>query len=234
LLLAALYFSPVEADTQQDQVRLITAHLLPYSIQGGAQPGFMIELVEEIERRLGSDRQIKYLPWPRSLRLVKREPNHIIFPLTRTPEREEHYIWAIKVAPIEMVFVTLDGKSLSMAQARELESLSVQQDTPFEQFLKRNGFDNLISLPDAAPLHIRLLQVKRTQAWFTAKDLARYAWLEQRVQEPLVLGDSVYRSDVYIATSRQFPSEVASAYRRAFDVIVRDGGFAAIMQRYQR
>lgn len=213
---------------------MVTSHLLPYAMQGDAQPGFMVDLVKEIERRQGWEHQITFLPWARSLRLVRQESNYIIFPLTRTPEREDDYIWLIKVAPIEMAFVTLEGEPLSLPQARALDRISVQQDTPFEHFLKREGFKNLVSLPDPAPLHIRLLQAKRTQAWFTAKDLARYAWSDQKVDGPAVLGRTAYRSDVYIATSNNFPSEVALAYLRTFEEIVQDGSFTTIMLRYQR
>ncbi len=233
LLSIFLTRSVAMATSLPDEVRLLTAHLVPYSMQGQAQQGFMIELVEEIERRLGSSREINFLPWSRSLRLAKLTPNHIIFPVTRTPEREHDYQWLIKVAPIELVFVTLAGEPLSLVEARALETISVQQDTPFEQFLHSMGFDNLVSMPNAAAYHLRMLQLKRIQAWFTARDLAFYSWNEQQTKVPLVMSDSVYRSDVYIATSKQFPPQLASLYQQTFVEMREDGTLGRIMQRYR-
>ncbi len=232
-LALAFSLSQAKADSRQHGVRLITAHLLPYSIMGGAQPGFMVEVVKEIERRLGSERPIEFIPWSRSLRLAMREPDYIIFPLTRTQEREPHYQWTINVAPIEMLFVTLDGKPLSLAQAKGLSRISVQQDTPFEQFLELNGFENLLALTDPGPQHIRLMEIGRTEAWFTAKDLAIYTWNEQKAITPLTFGDVVYRSDVYIATSKKFPTRLASDYQRVFKEMIEDGTLEEIMTAYR-
>lgn len=233
-LITVLFCTLVNADADKDRVHLVTANLLPYSIQSSTQSGFMVELVEEIERRIGSDRQIKFLPWGRAQALAKSNANHIIFPLTRTPEREDSYLWAIKVAPIEMAFITLGGSPLSLSQARKLNTVSVQQNTPFEAFLKSEGFENLERLSDPASQHVHLLKLNRSQAWFTARDLANYALRDQVLQSRFVFSENMYISDVYIATSKKFPPDVASIYRKTFDEILKDGSFDAIMQRYRR
>ncbi len=229
-LLAA---TPAQADPST-QVRLVSSHLAPYAIEGGEQAGFMVDLVRAIETRLGTERPVRFLPWPRSLRLAKNEANYLILPLTRTPEREPHYRWLLKVAPIEMAFITADREPLSLAEARLLNKISVQQDTPFEHFLQRQGFTNLVRLPDPGPLHLRMLSAGRTQAWFTAKDLAAYTSADTGQDGAVVLGETVYLSDVYIATSLEFPEAVAAAYLRAYQELVEDGSLEAIMGRYQR
>ncbi len=216
-----------------DDVKLITADLPPYSIQAEDGSGLIADIVIEIERRVGSNRSINFLPWSRSQRTVMSQPNHIIFPLTRTPEREAHYNWLIKVAPIVQVFVTLNGKELSVEDAKKLEKISVQQDTPFEYFLKEHGFQNIVRVPDAFRTHISLLQKKRTQGWFTAKDIAVYWSAEIDLKEELTFSEALNVGDLYIATSKVFPEEVALSYQNAFKEMVADGTYVVILGRYR-
>jgi polar amino acid transport system substrate-binding protein len=215
-------------------ITLVTAHLLPYSIQEGREQGFMVELVREIERRLGSNRPVRFLPWSRAIRNTRLSPNHVIFPLTRTPEREPHFDWAIEVAPIHLVFVTLNGQRLELAQARRLRAIAVQQDTPFEQFLRQQGFTNLVVTSSAAPIPIRMLRAGRVEAWFTARDLAAYSLREQFVTEPVSYSDPITSGSVYIALSREFPAALRQAYRDTFNAMRQDGTYQRIMGRYLR
>lgn len=220
--------------TAPPDIRLVTAHLLPYSIQEGRQQGFMVELVREIERRLETNRPVRFLPWSRAIRDTQLSPNHVIFPLTRTPEREAHFDWAIEVAPIHLVFVTLNGRKLDLVQARRLDAIAVQQDTPFEQYLRQQGFTNLVVTTSAAPIPIRMLRAGRVQAWFTARDLAAYSLKEQFVSEPASYSAPITSGSVYIALSREFPAALRQAYLHTFDEMKRDGTFQHIMDQYLR
>jgi len=226
--------TPDTAVPDSHAITLVTAHLVPYSIQEGRQQGFMVELVREIERRLGTNRPVRFLPWARAIRNARLSPNHIIFPLTRTTEREPHFDWAIEVAPIDLVFVTLNHQRLDLDQARRLSAIAVQQDTPFEQYLRRQGFNNLVVTTSAAAIPIRMLRAGRVDAWFTARDLAAYSMREQFVTEPISYSDPITSGSVYIALSREFPGELRAAYRRTFDELRRDGTYQRIMSHYLR
>ncbi|WP_428623150.1 substrate-binding periplasmic protein [Sedimenticola sp.] len=238
-LLSLLIWAPDTSATQRDPatpptVTLVTAHLLPYSIQEGREQGFMVELVREIERRLGTNRPVRFLPWPRAIRNTRLSPNHIIFPLTRTQEREPYFDWAIEVAPIHMVFVTLNGRRLDLEQARQLGAIAVQQDTPFEQYLRQQGFTNLVVTTSAAPIPIRMLRAGRVQAWFTARDLAAYSMKEQFVSGPISYSDPITSGHVYIALSKAFPDDLKDAYQSTYRAMLQDGTYQRIMSRYLR
>jgi len=221
--------SPVKANAD---IEILTSDLSPYSIEVGLRPGFLVEIVSLIEDRLSTSRSAQYFPWARSQMIVATQENKIIFPLTRTPEREPHYDWIIDVAPIEYVFVTVDGRQLSLEEARGLKRISVQQSTPFESYLKRNGFKNLISSPMPGENHLRLLMAKRTQAWFTAKDLAQYAVLNYGLQK-VTISDPVKTARVYIATSKKFPPKLKREYQRIFNELLEDGTIAYILKQYR-
>lgn len=220
------------APAEGSNITLVTAHLLPFSIQEGRQQGFMVELVREIERRLGTNRPVRFLPWPRAYRNALVSPNHVIFPLARTPEREADFDWAIKVAPLTPVFVTLNGRQLDLDSARQQGAIAVQQNSPFEQYLRQHGFTNLIITTSAAPIPIRMLRAGRVDAWFTARDLASYSMREQFVTEPITYSEPIFSVDIYIAFSRAFPAELKQAYLDTFAQIKTDGTFTRIMGDY--
>ncbi|TVO72539.1 substrate-binding periplasmic protein [Sedimenticola selenatireducens] len=231
---SSLNDSAAASDAEVGPIKLVTAHLVPYSIQEGREQGFMVDLIREIERRLGTNRPVLFMPWPRAIRNTRIGPNHIVFPLTRTIEREPHFDWAINVAPIELVFVTLSGKKLTLQQARSLSAIAVQQNTPFEQYLRQQGFTNLVITTSAAPIPIRMLRAGRVNAWFTAKDLASYSMREQFVTETITYSDSITSGNVYFALSKQFPVNLKQAYQETFSAMQSDGTYQKIMDRYVR
>ena len=206
--------------------------IAPYSIQEGRQQGFMVELVREIERRLGSNRPVRFVPWPRAVRDTRLMPNHVVFPLTRTPERETDFDWAIEVASIELVFVTLNGRKLDLPQARQLNAIVVQQNTPFEEFLRRQGFDNLVVTTSAAAVPVRLLQAGRVGAWFTTHDLGRYALQELFVREPASYSDPITTGSIYFALSLEFPAALKTAYQTTYRAMQEDGTVRRILSAY--
>ncbi len=218
--------------SEAHDITLVTAHLLPFSIQEGRQQGFMVELVREIERRLGTNRPVRFLPWPRAYRNALLSPNHVIFPLARIPEREADFDWAIQVAPLTPVFVTLNGKRLNLQTARQQGAIAVQQNSPFEQYLRKRGFTNLVITTSAAPIPIRMLRAGRVDAWFTARDLAAYSMREQFVTEPITYSEPIFSVNIYIALSREFPAELRQVYLDAFHEMKKDGTVDRIMGDY--
>ncbi len=234
-LAIGLYFligGSATAAADSHAITLVTAHLLPYSIQEGREQGLMVELVREIEQRLGTNRPIRFLPWPRAVRNARSSPNHIIFPLSRTPEREPDFDWAIEVTQIDLVFVTLNGQHLDLEQARRLDAIAVQQNTPFEQYLRQQGFSNLVITTSAAAIPIRMLRAGRVDAWFTARDLATYSMREQFVTEPISYSDPITSANIYIALSPEFPAELRQAYQRTFEAMRQDGTTQRIIGHY--
>ena len=216
-----------------DEIELVTSDLSPYSIEVGLRPGFFVEIVSHIEDRLGTNRPIDFFPWPRAQMLAGTQGNRLIFPLTRTPQREDYFNWLIDVASLDYVFITLDGKEISLKEARKLDRITVQQSTPFESFLKAQGFTNIVSSPNASDTHIRLLTAGRVNAWFTAKDLADYALLENNILNA-TFSEPIETSRVYIATSQEFPAELAENYRRIFAELKSDGTVDHILRQYRR
>ncbi len=56
-----------------------------------------MDLFEKILQKMGSDinrSSFKLLPWSEGYNLVKTTPDTVLFTITRTPERENDFLWA--------------------------------------------------------------------------------------------------------------------------------------------
>jgi len=232
IILTIQFWSSVNAHAQSnDNVEILTANLSPYSMKEGPREGYLVEIIAMVEERVGVKSPLRYLPWTRAQRLAKTENNKIIFPLTRIKQREEHYTWLFDVAPIELVFVVKGEQEMTMEQARSLPWVTVQKSTPFEHFLRDNGFRNLIESPSPSDVHIRLLERGRVEAWFTARILARYA-LRDYKEKDFAISRPVISSRVYIAASKHFPKDLVNKYRKAYNELVGEGKIKEILQKY--
>ncbi len=216
-----------------DGVKVVTAELPPYSIEVGMRPGLMVEILSLIEHRLKGKHKPQYYPWPRAQMLTRVNPNHIIFPLTRTPEREPHYDWAIKVLKVDSIFVTLDGRKLTLEDAKKLDLITVQQSTPFEEFLLDQGFTNIVSSPQSTDRHLLLMERKRVEAWYTSRDLAQYVIANSNLHDEATMSEPIQTGEIYIAFSKKFPPSLRQKYIEIYNELKEDGSIAYILKQYR-
>lgn len=66
----------------------------PFSFtKDGKVEGLGIEIVDEIQRRLGSNVPTEVYPWPRAYKMLQETPNTAHYFTTRTAEREALFKW---------------------------------------------------------------------------------------------------------------------------------------------
>ncbi|MYN21267.1 hypothetical protein GTP81_31525, partial [Rugamonas sp. FT107W] len=111
LLPALLWTLPAPAHAAPPEpLRLLAADLPPYAVaQDGDNPGALVELVQEMARRMGTPVALEFYPWQRALALTGVQPRTLAVPLTRTPEREAHYRWLVRLRRQDFVFVGRRG-----------------------------------------------------------------------------------------------------------------------------
>jgi len=221
-----------QAFSEQAPIRLVTSDLTPYSIETGTQPGIFVELVQEAMRRLGREVKVEFYPWTRAQRIAEQQDNVILFPLTRTAQREDLYKWLMPVTPMQLVFVSAQDQAVTLTQARNLGRIAVQKSTPAEAYLVAQGFTNLRAFPKAASTNIKLLARGRVDAWFTAKGFAQYL-IKQTGETDLQIGPVIEQSFFYVAASRDFPEDLAWELRRTLNKLAQDGTLSNILSRYR-
>lgn len=230
-LFLILLLMPYSTSVRAADYEIITTNLPPWSIQG--KTGIFPDLVKEIEKRLGNNHQPQNLPWSRAQRMAKNNnDNYIIFPMTRTPNRENTYKWIVKVMPTQLVFGTLGPHQKDLETARDLHSILVHQDSPPYYFLAKKGFKNLTKSPFGVSAIPKMLEIGRADAWFTALAIMKYATHGTSLEGRLNFSPSVNEAWLYIAGSKNISEELANDYRMAFKTIKAEGMYDQIIQKY--
>lgn len=115
LPLFSILFS-ITFSTYSEEIELVfhTANSPPFQIvdSDGPNGGFTFELLEMLiaEQRLNVEYDIK-LPWPRAIKKVETTPNHFIFTLARTPQRDELMSWVDTVYFVNSYFYALADRN---------------------------------------------------------------------------------------------------------------------------
>ena len=93
LVLAFQLSSPAAAMT------LLTLEEPPLGYRNavGELEGISIDLVRELQRRVGNKDPIQLYPWARAYRIAKTSSDVVLFTVTRNPEREALFHWLLRV-----------------------------------------------------------------------------------------------------------------------------------------
>jgi len=92
LLFFLLFSAPIVADAQA--LRVFGSDFRPYAYEHqGRVAGTATDRVREILAAAGEVGVIEIYPWARAYRAAKATPGALLYPVARTPERENDFIW---------------------------------------------------------------------------------------------------------------------------------------------
>lgn len=206
----------------------------PLTFADGAKGHGMVgEAVLTAIANAGYVAHVHVLPWARSQKYVSEKQNLLITPLSRTPEREEHFTWIASIMPMERAFFSLDRQVNSFAQAKKTyRMIGVGLGSAQEEILRTQGFSD----EQIYPLTIgdnpaQMLLKGRIDAWFNGVPESQYIW--PKVSEQTLLMSPVMSSaDLYLACSRLCSAQLVQDLREAVETLRDDGTLARIQQSY--
>jgi len=109
---------------------------------GEQRPAPIVELVRDLQRRVGSTAKIEFAPWAHCLHAAQFEPGVMIFPTTRSPEREALFLWVGPINEIHSQFFAKSG-SPAVDDPRKAMAIGVVHGSALEAELQRRGFTNI-------------------------------------------------------------------------------------------
>ncbi|MEJ6004288.1 transporter substrate-binding domain-containing protein [Paucibacter sp. AS339] len=235
LLLSLCLLLPVHTKVQA-QVRLLSEEFPPVNFsQDGVPKGLAVEVVQEIQRRLGQKQGIEFMPWARAFREVKGVGTVALFSMARTPEREKQFKW---VGPIVTFYSSIyapaqNGMRLrSMEDAKRATAVLVVRDWFTAEELKTLGFQNLLPVTDPGTA-IRMLLAKRAPFFATERLSMPQIMAKAGVaDEALEIVYSYASSEGYIAFSADTPDAEVKAWSDRLRDLKHDGTFLAIYKRW--
>lgn len=236
LVLSLPMAASVGAAPPAQELQLLATEYPPvvFSEEGRAS-GLASDVVNEIQRRLGTRVAIQVLPWTRAYRMAVKGPNVVLFPTMRTKARVSQFKWVGPLMTAQTGFYSLSGTGpaiASLAEARTVSRVLVPRGFFSQQILQNAGFDNLkeVSTPETM---VRMLI--RGRAPLMVSDNITLGTLLGKVggaRSDVKLQFTFLKTQAYIAFSRDVPDALIQEWQHSLDEMKRDGTFARLYQKW--
>jgi len=204
----------------------------------GEITGLSVDIVREIQQRIGNTDKIEMIPWNRIYKTALKVPNLVFFSVARTPEREDKFHWISLMMRKPGVFYAKKGSDLqirSLDDAKKLTAIGVMEGGVRDTWLQQQGFTNIDQV-DNHELNVTKLERKRVPVIFyspqgmahTCKDLNYDLNAFEIVLVP-------YSTVSYIAMSKNGTSEkIVQQWQETAQQIKDDGTFDKTAEKWAR
>jgi len=201
----------------------------------GKFTGMDIEIVSEIQRRVGNTDQIQLVPWTRGMKYLDSEPNTLLFSMARTKERNKLYNWIGPISEVSYGFYAkADSKIVinSLDDAKKVASIGVYRNDIRDQFLTREGFTNL-DRGNNNFLNLKKLMVGRDVVIASSS----FGIIGETKRAGYSLSDVKFlytflKSQIYIAASQKTDPKVIGNWNAALESMKTDGTLKKIFMKY--
>lgn len=237
LLTLLLIFANLNAD---ENINLMTEIFPPYQFKNDKNElhGITVEIVQAIQKELGTNTAIKVYPWSRGLKIVTKKKNHALFSMLRTPERENQYKWVGPIEKLEMVFFKKKDSSITLTcldDAKKVAKIGVPKNVANHKMLLEKGFTNLdVSSTGGDDIVMKKLLRGRVDLVPTLKRAALYNLKRDGKAGQAVPIDSfkIFEGDFYIAFNKKTDDEIIKEWQKAFDLLIKNGTIKKIKAKY--
>ena len=218
------------------ELNIMTENLPPLNyLKNGVLVGPSVEIVKEIQRRVGSTEQIRVFPWARAYKMALEEENVVLFGMTHSKQRENQFKWIGPLATKRDILVAKKETGIkinSLEDAKKVKNIGTLRDDTRERFLASHGFRNLEPVSDEQK-NAHKLFLGRIDLWAYKKpglkticDLAGVDYNE--IEEVYHLREI----NVDIAFSKKTSDSIVKKWRHAFNEMLADGTITKIRKKW--
>jgi polar amino acid transport system substrate-binding protein len=216
---------------------VLTENMPPLNyVEDGELVGPSVEIVKEIQRRVGSHEPIKVYPWARAYKMVLEEENVVLFGMTHTEDRHDKFKWIGPLATKRDILVAKKGSGIkinSLEDAKKVQRIGTLRDDTRELLLKSQGFTNLESVSDEQQ-NAKKLALGRIELWAYKKPglktVCELAGVDySQVEEVYHLREI----NLDIAFSKKTSDSIVQKWRNAFDQMLADGTIMQIRNKWE-
>ena len=201
----------------------------------GKMTGLDIEIVSELQKRIGNTDQIQLVPWTRGLKYLDTVPNTLLFSMARTKERNNLYQWIGPISEAVYGFYAKSGTSVvinSLDDARKAGPIGVYRNDVRDKFLTDLGFNNLDRTSNNES-NLKKLMAGRVNmiasSAFGIRVEARMAGYNMNEVKFLY---AFLKLPVFIAASKQMDPKIVASWNVAIESMKKDGSLVAIFRKY--
>jgi len=218
------------------ELTILTENLPPLNyLKDGELVGPSIEIVKEIQRRVGSRDKIQVYPWARAYKMALEDENIVLFGTTHTKARENKFKWVGPLATKRDILVAKKGSGIKIGNlddAKKVGRIGTLRDDTRELLLKRHGFTNLEPVSDEQ-LNAQKLFLGRINLWtYKIPGLRTVCELAGVDHNDFIEVYHLRKIDVSIAFSKKTSDSIVQKWKKAFDEMLADGTIMQIRRRW--
>ena len=218
------------------ELTILTENMPPLNyVENGILVGPSVEIVKEIQERVGSQERIQVYPWARAYKMALEDENVILFGMTYTKVRKDKFKWVGPLATKRDILVAKKGSGIkikALEDAKKVNRIGTLRDDTRGRLLERNGFKNLEPVSDEQ-LNAKKLALGRIDLWAykipglrTVCDLAGVDCTE--FEEVYHLREI----DLMIAFSKRTSDSIVKKWTDAFNELLADGTIMQIRKKW--
>ncbi|MES2300042.1 MAG: transporter substrate-binding domain-containing protein [Pseudomonadota bacterium] len=214
--------------------RLVAGELPPFSTQQGPDsPGVLVEVAQELSRRVGAAPSVEFFPWQRALMMTTNTARIAVLPLTRTPEREADYRWLAKLYWQNFVFISRHGTvDLNNTAALKNRKIVVLRGSPHLKALLDAGFKSVGECSTVSDC-MRMLKTGIVDLTYGGEAIHRGVANLAGASEGDFDYSATFRSgEIWLAGSKDFSDAEAAAWQAAMKAMHADGSYARILRKH--
>ena len=223
-----------------DNIQPLTETWTPYQIESeNGLSGISVDLVREIQKRIGNTKEIKVFSWNRGYNITLKKEGYALFLTTRSQKRENLFKWVGPISSMKLVFFKnhfrKDLNINSLEDAKRVKSIAVAQKTIAQEKLLEYGFKNL-DINSLANYSLKKLQEDKTDLYPVEYHAFKYKLKGMDLEDkiiPVKMREPIYESKLYIAFNKQTDDKVKKNWQNALDEIKADGTYERILNRYR-
>ena len=218
------------------ELTILTENLPPLNyLKDGVLVGPSVEIVKEIQRRVGSHEQIKVYPWARAYKMALEDENIVLFGTTYTKERHDKFKWIGPLATKRDILVAKKGSGIkinSLEDAKKVKRIGTLRDDTRERLLNSLGFTNLEPVSDEQK-NAKKLVLGRIDLWTYKKPglktVCELAGVDYNEIEEVY---HLRKIDLMIAFSKKTSDSIVQNWRNAFNEMLADGTIMQIRKKW--
>ena len=235
IVIAAIFLSSVYP-VSAVELTILTENLPPLNyVKDGELVGPSVDIVKEIQKRVGSDDIIQVYPWARAYKMALEDENVVLFGTTHTKARDKIFKWIGPLATKRDILVAKKGSGIKIStlnEAKKVRHIGTLRDDTRERLLIERGFKNLEPVSDEQ-LNAQKLILGRIDLWAYKipglRTVCELAGVDHNELEEVY---HLRKIDVSIAFSQKTSDSIVEKWKIAFDEMVADGTIMKIRRKW--
>lgn len=192
------------ASFAKDQIHLISTTISGGEIEDkdgqivGVYPAVFGKAADQAGVTVG----YRLVPWARATVEAEQSSSLLVFPLTRSAERENRYTWVTKLLEDKICFASFGEPVNSLDEARKRKRVLVWRGSSQKTYLEKQGFNNLVVVGHIEKVD-HILSSAPDSAWFHVCDQVQPFLSSAPSTIKLTIGSPITSESMWLAGGKE-------------------------------